>query len=65
MKLPPRYPFAEEVPEDGASCATCYFLNTDDDTCRNRFYIKEHGSSELGDAPKRWCCMAWSESARK
>lgn len=65
MKLPDRYPFAEKVPKEGASCATCYFLGTDGDSCRNKFYIKEHGSKDLGAVASRWCCMAWSESARK
>ena len=65
VKLPDRYPFAEKVPSAGASCATCYFLSKDGEHCRNKFYIQEHGSKDLGAKASRWCCMAWSAEARK
>lgn len=58
--LPDRYPFAEKVPDAGASCATCEFVTPDGQGCRNKFYIKAHGSRDLGATAKRWCCIAWT-----
>lgn len=63
--LPDRYPFAENVPKEGASCATCIFLTEDEEHCLNKFYVKAHGSNELGDEANVWCCMAWSAEKRK
>lgn len=59
-KIPDRYPFAEEVPKEGTSCANCYFLGKDGKTCRNKIYIKKNGSNQLGKKASRWCCMVWS-----
>lgn len=60
MSLPDRYPFAERVPSAGASCATCQYLASSGITCRNKFYIREHGSRLLGAKASGWCCMAWT-----
>lgn len=64
VNLPDRYPFAEKVPKAGASCATCHYVTTDLKRCRNKFYIEENGSKDLGAAANRWCCSAWSAEAR-
>jgi len=66
VSLPSRYPFAETVPKDGASCDTCKYLGDDANSCKNKFYIKAHGGSDLGARAARWCCMAWTpEGGRK
>lgn len=65
VKLPVRYPFAEKVPSEGASCSTCHYLGEDGASCRNKFYRKAHGGPDLGAKASRWCCMAWSADARK
>ena len=56
--LPADTPFAERVPKRGASCDTCDWLQ--DGLCTNEDYVRQHGGPELGDKPKRWCCVVWT-----
>lgn len=65
IKLPPRYPFAEKVPQGGSSCANCYFLSKDGEHCRNRFYRQSEGTRKLGAKADQFCCCAWSGEARQ
>lgn len=64
IQVPDRYPVAEEVPEAGASCATCHYVTKDKKQCRNLLYQAAHGSRDLGAAANRWCCIFWSAEAR-
>lgn len=62
--LPDRYPFAEQVPKGGTSCANCYYLGKDEETCRNKFYIANNGDRKLLAKANEFCCMAWSGEKR-
>ncbi len=59
VELPEDTPFAEDVPKKGASCATCDWLS-DEERCTHPLYVKVHGSGELGNKPKKWCCVVWT-----
>lgn len=63
-KIPSRYAFAEGVPAEGASCATCYYVSEDREHCRNLLYADELGTADLGAKADRWCCMLWSAEKR-
>lgn len=60
MNIPDRYKFADKVPREGASCATCYYVAKDGEHCRNKIYAEKMGSDKLGAATNRWCCALWS-----
>ena len=57
--IPAKYPLGEEVPKGGSSCASCHYLSSDGDHCRNKRYQDAMGTSELGAAADRYCCMYW------
>lgn len=62
--IPARYPFAEEVPEEGARCSTCAYLSDDRKHCNNRLYREDMKTKELQAPADRFCCMVWSAERR-
>jgi hypothetical protein len=60
MDYPRDHEPAMRVPKGGSSCSSCEYLGKDGETCRNKYYIRWHGSNKLG-APADEFCSDWYE----